>query len=165
MSVTPRTQEVSPRLLKVAELAKKDPQLRFHTLAHLIDEDAFARAFRRLDGQAAVGVDGITKEQYGQNLEGNLVALRARMKAGQYRHQPIRRVHIPKAPNKTRPIGISSVEDKIVQGALREVLEVIYEQDFVPGSYGLPPRSQCARCTSRVGSRGVDRGSELDPGG
>lgn len=139
MSVTPRTQEVSPRLLKVAELAKKDPQLRFHTLAHLIDEDAFARAFRRLDGQAAVGVDGITKEQYGQNLEGNLVALRARMKAGQYRHQPIRRVHIPKAPNKTRPIGISSVEDKIVQGALREVLEVIYEQDFVPGSYGFRP--------------------------
>lgn len=139
MSVTPRAQEVSPRLLKVAELARKDPQLRFHTLAHLIDEDAFTRAFRRLDGQAAVGVDGITKEQYGQNLEGNLVALRARMKAGQYRHQPIRRVHIPKAPNKTRPIGISSVEDKIVQGALREVLEAIYEQDFVSGSYGFRP--------------------------
>lgn len=139
MSVTPRAPEVSPRLLKVAELARKDSRLRFHTLAHLLDEDALARAFRRLDGQAAVGVDGITKDRYKANLGGNLAALRARMKAGQYRHQTIRRVHIPKAPNKTRPIGISTVEDKIVQGALREVLEAIYEQDFVSGSYGFRP--------------------------
>jgi RNA-directed DNA polymerase len=139
MSVTSRAWEVSPKLLKVAELAKKDPRLRFNTLAHLIDEESLTRAFRRLDGQAAVGVDGITKEQYGQNLEGNLVGLRARMKAGKYRHQPIRRVHIPKAPNKTRPIGISTVEDKIVQDVLREVLEAIYEQDFMSGSYGFRP--------------------------
>lgn len=139
MSVTSKTREVSPKLLKVAELARKDPQLRFHTLAHLVDEDTLTRAFRRLGGQAAVGVDGITKDQYGANLEGNLAALRARMKAGQYRHQAIRQVHIPKAPNKTRPIGISTIEDKIVQGALREVLEAIYEQDFVPGSYGFRP--------------------------
>lgn len=139
MSVPPWTQTMSPRLLKVAELARKDSQLRFNTLVHLVDEDALRRAYHRLDGQAAVGIDGITKEQYGQNLEGNLVALRARMRAGQYRHQPIRRVHIPKAPNKTRPIGISSVEDKLVQGALREVLEAIYEQDFMPGSFGFRP--------------------------
>ena len=144
MSVTPRAREVSPGLQKVAELARKDPRLRFHTLAHLLDEDALERAFRRLENQAAVGVDGITKDRYGQDLGGNLIggnlaALHARMKAGTYRHQPIRRVHIPKAPNKTRPIGISSVEDKIVQGALREVLEAIYEQDFVSGSYGFRP--------------------------
>jgi RNA-directed DNA polymerase len=139
MSVTPRAPEVSPRLLKVAELARKDPQLRFHTLAHLVDEDTLRRAFDRLKGRAAVGVDGVTKEAYGQNLEGNLSALRARMKAGQYRHQPIRRVHIAKASNQTRPIGISSVEDKIVQGALREVLEAIYEQDFESCSYGFRP--------------------------
>jgi RNA-directed DNA polymerase len=138
MSVTPRAHEVSPRLLKVAELARKDLKLRFHTLAHLVDEDTLRRAFDRLKGRAAVGVDGITKETYGQNLEDNLSALRTRMKAGQYRHQPIRRVHIAKAPNQTRPIGISSVEDKIVQGALREVLEAIWRK-------WLDRRSQRAR--------------------
>jgi len=140
MSVTPRTHEVSPKLVKVAELARKDPKIRFNTLAHLIDEEALRRAFKRLEGQAAVGVDGITKEQYEQNLGKNLAALHARMKAGQYRHQPIRRVHIPKTPNQTRPIGISSVEDKLVQGAICEVLEAIYEQDFMPCSYGFRPR-------------------------
>ena len=139
MSITPRVHEVSPRLLKVAEMARKDPSLRFQTLAHLIDPDALRRAFGRLAGRAAVGVDGVTKEQYGQDLEGNLAALHARLRAGHYRHQPIRRVHIPKAPGETRPIGISSVEDKIVQGALREVLEAIYEQDFLPCSHGFRP--------------------------
>jgi group II intron reverse transcriptase/maturase len=86
-----------------------------------------------------VGVDGITKEQYEQHLEENLRGLHERLRAGRYRHQPIRRVHIPKAQGKTRPIGISSLEDKIVQGALREVLEAIYEQDFLECSYGFRP--------------------------
>jgi RNA-directed DNA polymerase len=84
-------------------------------------------------------VNGITKEQYGQRLEENLRELNERMRAKRYRHQPIRRVHIPKSPGKTRPIGISSAEDKIVQGALREVLEAIYEQDFLECSYGFRP--------------------------
>lgn len=130
---------MSPKLLKVAELAKKDSKLRFQTLAHHLDKDAFKRAFERLKTNAAVGVDGVTKETYGTNLEGNLDSLHARMRAGQYRHQPIKRVHIPKPPDKTRPIGISSVEDKIVQGALTEVLKAIYEQDFMPFSYGFRP--------------------------
>src|SRR5437867_5719399 len=88
---------------------------------------------------AAVGVDGVTKEQYGQDLERNLRDLHARMKAKRYRHQPIRRVHIPKAQGKTRPIGISTVVDKLVQDAVREVLEAIYEQDFLDCSYGFRP--------------------------
>jgi group II intron reverse transcriptase/maturase len=86
-----------------------------------------------------VGVDGVTVEQYGQQLEVNVRALHQRMKAGKYRHQPIRRVHIPKDGGKTRPIGISTVEDKIVQGALREVLEAVYEQDFLACSHGFRP--------------------------
>jgi group II intron reverse transcriptase/maturase len=97
------------------------------------------RAFERIRADAAVGVDGITKEQYGQDLESNLQGLHERMKAMRYRHQPILRVHIPKAPGQTRPIGISSTEDKIVQGALREVLEAIYEHDFLDCSYGFRP--------------------------
>jgi RNA-directed DNA polymerase len=130
---------MSPGLLKVAERAKRDPDARFNSLAHLVDEAALGRAFTRIRKDAAVGVDGITKEQYGQHLEENLRGLHERLKSMRYRHQPIRRVHIPKAKGKTRPIGISSVEDKIVQGALREVLEVVYEQDFLECSYGFRP--------------------------
>jgi RNA-directed DNA polymerase len=139
MAAAQTEESMSPGLLKVAERAKKDPQARFNSLAHLIDIDALKRAFQRIRKDAAVGVDGITKEQYGQDLEGNLRDLHERLRTGQYRHQPIRRVHIPKAPGKTRPIGISSIEDKIVQGAVCEVLETIYEQDFKADSYGFRP--------------------------
>lgn len=133
-------EHMSPKLSKVAERAKRDPNARFNSLAHLIDEAALKRAFRRIRKGAAVGVDGITKEKYEQNLEDNLRDLLERMKSKRYRHQPIRRVHIPKAPGKTRPIGVSCIEDKIVQGALAEVLGAIYEQDFLPCSYGFRPK-------------------------
>lgn len=130
---------MSPKLLKVVERAKQDPNARFNSLAHLLDEEALERAFRRIREDASAGVDGITKEEYEQNLEDNLRTLLERMKSKRYRHQPIRRVHIPKAPGKTRPIGISCIEDKIVQGALTEVLSAIYEQDFLSCSYGFRP--------------------------
>jgi group II intron reverse transcriptase/maturase len=84
-------------------------------------------------------VDGATKVSYGENLAENLEDLHTRMKQGRYRHQPIRRVNIPKGNGKTRPIGISTVEDKVVQGALREVLEAVYEQDFMDCSHGFRP--------------------------
>jgi RNA-directed DNA polymerase len=129
----------SPGLEKVAERAKRHPDQRILALAHLIDEAALERAFRGLRRSAAVGIDGVTVDQYGEQLAVNLQILRTRMKAGQYRHQPIRRVHIPKDNGATRPIGVSTVEDKIVQGALHEVLEAIYEQDFLGCSYGFRP--------------------------
>ena len=129
--------EVSPELLKVAERAKRNPEQRILALAQYINVPALgARAFRRLRKDAAVGVDGVTVEQYAQNLEGNLGGLHERMKAGKYRHQPIRRVNIPKENGKTRPIGVSAVEDKVVQGALKDVLEAVFEQDFLACSYG-----------------------------
>lgn len=131
---------MSPELLKVVDRAKKDPNGRLYSLARLIDQDALKRAFSRIRKDAAVGVDGVTKEQYEQRLEENIQALHERLKTGRYRHQPIRRVHIPKAGGKTRPIGISCIEDKIVQGALTEVLQAIYEQDFYQGSYGFRPK-------------------------
>jgi len=133
------SREVSPGLLKVAERAKRHPDVQMLALAHHIDEPALERAYRSLRRDAAVGVDGITVEQYGEQLAANLQTLRARMKAGQYRHQPILRVNIPKESGTTRPIGISTVEDKIVQGALRDVLQAIYEQDFLDCSYGFRP--------------------------
>jgi group II intron reverse transcriptase/maturase len=132
-------EDMSPKLLKVVERAKREPEGRFHSLAHLIDVPALMRADKRMRNDAAVGVDGVTKEQYGQALEENLRSLHERLVAKQYRHQPIRRVHIPKERGKTRPIGISAYEDKLVQDALREVLEAIYEQDFLECSYGFRP--------------------------
>ena len=132
-------EDMSPGLLKVVERAKDEPEGRFHSLAHLVDVPALTRAYRRARSDAAVGVDGVTKEHYGHNLEANLQALHARLKTKRYRHQPIRRVYIPKAPGKTRPSGISAFEDKLVQDAVREVLEAIYEQDFLGCSYGFRP--------------------------
>ncbi len=148
-------ENLSPELLKVVERAQREPAGRFHSLAHLIDVPALERANRRRRKDAAVGVDGVTKEQYAQDLEANLRDLHARMKAKRYRHQPIRRVHIPKEGGKTRPIGISAFEDKLVQDAVREVLEAIYEQDFLVCSYGfrskrsamMPSESSTASCT------------------
>ena len=122
---------MSPQLLKVVDRAQREPAGRFHALAHLIDIAALERAFHRQRADAAVGVDGFTKEQYGQHLEANLQDLHARLKAKQYRHQPIRRVHIPKGQGQTRPIGVSAFEDKVVQDAVREVLTAVYEQDFL----------------------------------
>src|SRR5215467_1400638 len=132
-------EDMSPGLVKVVERAKHEPEGRFHALAHRIDGPALKRAYRRQRSDAAVGVDGVTKEQYGQALEANLQDLHARLKGKQYRHQPIRRVHIPKGPGKTRPIGISACEDQGVQEVRREVLAAIDEQDFLAGSYGFRP--------------------------
>jgi len=109
----------------------------------------------RKDG--AVGVDGVTKEQYGRKLQENLENLHKRLKAKQYRHQPIRRVHIPKDNGKTRPIGISAFEDRVVQDAIREVLQAIYEQDFLECSHGFRP-GRSAHDAIRALDRVVHRG-------
>ena len=134
--------EMLPGLLKVAQRANRDPEGKFNSLAHLMDEEALTRAYRRLRKTAAPGVDGLTVEQYGQNLEENIRSLHQRMKAMKYRHQPVKRVLIPKDGGRTRPIGISTTEDKIVQGAIAEVLQAVYEQDFLESSYGFRPKKR-----------------------
>src|SRR5262249_57922738 len=126
-------------------------------VAHWMDVSGLTRAYRRARSDAAVGGDGVTKEQYGQDLEANFQALHARLKAKQYRHQPIRRVYIPKAQGKPRPIGISAFEDKLVQDAVREALEAIYEQDFLACSYGFRP-GRSAHDALRTLKRIVERG-------
>jgi group II intron reverse transcriptase/maturase len=148
---------MSTGLRKVAERAKREPAARFHSLAHLIDEELLAGAFARLRNDAAVGVDGITKEHYGQELRRNLQDVHERLRTKRYRHQPIRRVHIPKERGRKRPIGISAIEDKVVQNALREVLEAIYEQDFLDCSYGFRP-GRSAHDAVRALTRAVDAG-------
>jgi group II intron reverse transcriptase/maturase len=148
---------MSTGLRKVAERAKREPAGRFHSLAHLIDEELLAGMFARLRNDAAIGVDGITKEEYGRELQRNLHDLHERLRTKRYRHQPIRRVHIPKERGRTRPIGISAIEDKVVQSALREVLQAIYEQDFLDGSYGFRP-GRSAHDAVRALTRAVDEG-------
>lgn len=148
---------MSPELQRVAERAKREPAGKFHSLAHLIDEQLLTNAFRRIRKDAATGVDGITKEQYEQDLERNLRDLHERLVSKKYRHQPIRRVHIPKEKGKTRPIGISAIEDKVVQNALSTVLGAIYEQDFLDCSYGFRP-GRSAHDAVRALKRVVDRG-------
>lgn len=129
---------MSPGLVRVAEAAQRN-RGKLRSLAHHLDVAALGRAYRRIRANAAVGVDGVTKAEYGRDLAENLRDLHRRLKSMRYRHQPIRRVHIDKGGGKTRPIGISTVEDKIVQDALRELLEAIYEQDFLDCSYGFRP--------------------------
>ena len=150
-------EDMSPGLLKGVERAQREPAGRFHSLAHLIDVPALERAYHRQRSEAAVGMDRTTKEQYGQNLKANLQDLHARLKDKRYRPQPIRRVHIPKAQGKTRPIGISAFEDKVVQDAVREVLEAVYEQDFLDCSYGFRP-GRSAHAAVRTLKRLVERG-------
>lgn len=139
MTATTRVESMSSGLAKVARRAQRDPEERLWSLAHLLDEDALKRAYRRIRSDAAVGVDGVTKQWYGEALEVNIQRLHRRMRAKKYRHQPIRRVMIPKGKGRMRPIGISTIEDKIVQGALTELLGVIYEPVFRDCSYGFRP--------------------------
>ena len=135
---------VYSKLQRIAELARRMPDAALTTLAHHIDIDWLYEAHRRTRKDGATGVDGQTAAEYGENLEGNLQSLLDRAKSGTYRAPPVRRVHIPKGDGKrTRPIGIPTFEDKILQRAVVMALEAIFEQDFVDWSYGFRPgRSQ-----------------------
>jgi RNA-directed DNA polymerase len=132
---------VSTRQQRIAEIAGQRPELEFTSLAHLIDILWLHEAFHRTRKDGAAGVDGQMGEDYAANLEGNLQSLLNRAKSGTYQAPPVRRVHIPKAgsPNETRPLGIPTFEDKVLQRAVVMVLETIYEQDFLDGSYGFRP--------------------------
>lgn len=140
MSETLNSGSISTRLERVAELARKHPERAFMSLHHVIDVAWLREAYRRTRKDAAVGVDGQSAEEYARELEKNLEALRDRFRTGAYRAPPVRRVHIPKGDGRTRPIGVPTFEDKILQRAVAMLLEAIYEQDFHPGSYGFRPR-------------------------
>ena len=131
---------VSTRRQRIAELAKQAPQMGFTSLAYFIDLEWLREAYQRTRKDGATGVDGQTAADYAANLEKNLQALLDRAKSGTYRAPPVRRVHIPKGTGtETRPLGIPTFEDKVLQRAVVMVLEPIYEQDFLPCSYGFRP--------------------------
>src|SRR5215813_13635630 len=132
---------VSTQQERIAELAKQSPQMAFTSLAYLRDLDWLKEAYQRTRKDGAVGVDGVTAEDYERDLEGNLQRLLDRAKSGTYQASPVRRVHIPKggSATETRPLGIPTLEDKVLQRAIVMLLEPIYEQDFQDGSYGFRP--------------------------
>ena len=131
---------VSTKQQQIAELAKQNPHMGFTSLAHHIDLRWLHEAYLRVSPRAAAGVDGQTHRDYTANLPGNLHSLLERAKSGTYRAPPVQRVHIPKGTGpETRPIGIPTFEDKILQRAVVMVLEAVYEQDFRNCSYGFRP--------------------------
>lgn len=131
---------VSTKQHRIAELAKRSPELVFTSLNHLIDLEWLLEAYRRTRKDGAVGVDGQTAADYEANLVPNLQSLLDRIHSGTYRAPPVRRVQIPKAGSKeTRPIGIPTFEDKLLQRAVLMLLEPIFEQDFYDCSYGFRP--------------------------
>lgn len=131
---------VSTRLRRIAELARGAPSMAFTSLSQHIDVPLLREAFARTRRDGAPGVDGQTADHYQRDLEANLHALLDRLKSGTYRAPNVRRVHIPKGDgSKTRPIGIPTFEDKVLQRAVHMLLEPIYEQDFLDCSYGYRP--------------------------
>ncbi len=133
--------DISTRQEKIAEQSRQAPSMVWTTLAHHMDLEWLHEAYRRTRKDGAVGVDGVTAREYEAGLEANLRGLLEQFKTGTYRAPAVRRVHIPKdgASAKTRPIGIPTLEDKILQRAVLMVLEPIYEQDFMDCSYGFRP--------------------------
>jgi group II intron reverse transcriptase/maturase len=141
MKGTPNPESVSTKLERIAKLAQQMPGTALRTLSHHIDIEWLKEAHRRTRKDGAAGVDEQSAEEYAVNLEGNLQTLLGRAKSGDhYRAPPVRRVHIPKGDGrKTRPIGIPTFEDKVLQRSVAMVLEAVYEQDFLDCSFGFRP--------------------------
>lgn len=134
-----KPESVSTKQRRIAELARTNPKMAFTSLNHHLDEEWLRHAYDLTRKDGAVGTDGRTATDYEANLEQNLRDLLGRIKSGRYFAPPVRRVHIPKADGTTRPLGIPTFEDKVAQRAIVLLLEPIYEQDFMPCSYGFRP--------------------------
>lgn len=128
---------------RIAQRARSEPEGQFTALMHHFSVENLRACFESLDGQKALGVDGVSKEQYGQNLETNLQKLHRKLHQMSYRPEPVRQVEIPKEDGSLRPLGISCTEDKIVQEMTKRILEAIYEPVFIDTSYGFRPKRSC----------------------
>lgn len=138
------------KLNLISEFAKRDEKSRLNNLAYLLGEENLKQCFGMLKKGKAAGIDGMSVEEYEQNVESNLKELVRRMKAQSYHPQPVRRTYIAKANGKMRPLGIPAVEDKIVQRGIARILEAIYEVDFLDFSYGFRPHRSCHQALKRV---------------
>ena len=135
---------MSTKLERIAEIAAKYPNQRLQTLIHHINEDTLKEKHKQMPSNKAPGIDGITKKEYGENLSENIQNLVKRLKDQAYKPQPVRRVYIPKiGSDKMRPLGIPAYEDMLVQGVAAEILNQIYEPEFLDFSYGFRPNRSC----------------------
>ena len=139
------------KLDRIAEIAKERPNEKFTSLAHLLDEEMLMQCHQEINGNKATGIDRVTKAEYEQELDSNIKELVVKLKRTAYRPQPARRVNIPKpGTDKTRPLGVLSYEDKIVQRGMAKILNAIYEQDFLDFSYGFRPNRSCHDALKRL---------------
>jgi retron-type reverse transcriptase len=136
---------------RIAELARGQKEVQFTSIAHLLTVAALDRAYHSLRKEASAGVDGVTYAEYGAHARENLRQLHDRLTSGQYRAQPLRRVYIPKEAGAWRPISIPALEDKIVQRAVLDLLNAIYEQDFLGCSYGFRPGRSAQEALDEIG--------------
>lgn len=134
----------------ISDKAKRDGSCRITNVAYLLNEENLKECFGQLKKGKAAGTDGVTLEEYGQNLGENLRGLVERMKRQAYKPQPVRRSYIPKANGKMRPLGIPAIEDKIVQKGMTRILEAVYEADFQDCSYGFRPNRGCHQALNRL---------------
>jgi len=134
---------MSTKLSSLTQRARENPKHKFSRLIDLLTEDFLKECFWELKRDKASGVDGVTVKEYEANLEENIKDLVASMKTWKYRPKPVRRVYIPRADGKKRPLGIPTVEDKIVQMGIKRILEAIFEVDFSDVSYGFRPNKSC----------------------
>jgi RNA-directed DNA polymerase len=137
-------ESVATKLQRIAEKANSEPNFQFTSLFHLMNEELLLGCFEQLRNNAASGIDGMTKDQYAEQLPENLRQLVDRLHRMAYIPQPVMRVYIPKpGSDKMRPLGIPALEDKLVQAGLAKILQAIYEQDFIDDSYGFRPGCSC----------------------
>ena len=137
-------ESVQTKLQRIASKASKDKRFKFTSLFHLMNKELLLECFTQLKGNAASGIDNVTKENYAIEIDNNLEDLINRLHKMAYKPQPVLRVYIPKAGSKQRrPLGIPALEDKLVQAGLAKILQTIYEQDFISDSYGFRPKRSC----------------------
>ena len=138
------------KLSLISEHAKKNPQLQFTSLAHLLNVVFLKDCYKSLNRNKAVGIDGVCWKEYGKDLDANLENLVARMKSKKYKPIPAKRVYIPKNEKEKRPLGIPALENKIVELGITRILQTIYEVDFLDCSYGFRPKRNCHQAINRV---------------
>ena len=138
------------KLARISQLSSKNPDMVFTSVGHLINKEMLKRCHEKMDGKKAVGIDRVTKEEYGQKLEENLDRLEERLKKKAYKPKPARKVEIPKENGKTRPLSIYCYEDKLVQAALKEILEAVFEPCFYDEMMGFRPGRSCHQALQKL---------------
>jgi RNA-directed DNA polymerase len=134
---------VSTVLQRIGELAERDHSMKFTSLAHILNKDMLKSSFKKLNQRGAPGIDGVRMKEYKEKIDENIFELYEELKSGKYRASSVRRLYIPKANGKMRPLGVPTVKDRIVQRAVGEIISRIYEPYFIDNSFGFRPGRSC----------------------